>query len=219
MSSRWHADEELMAALVARCRAHGYRTVVDIGATPRCRFPAATVTVGWQSDYQIDLCSERLPFADSEVDFVFCRQTIEDLANPEWLLSEIRRVAKAGYIESPSPIVETSRRVDCTGSHMGFYHHRWIVYSENNTLTCLAKYPLIERLPVTDYGEKLLRGNSPAPWQTRHQWTGPLNYKVLQHERGVNLALVDDLGFSVDYMNQISHACAAFITRLNQEQT
>lgn len=70
----------------------------------------------------------RLPFPDGFFDFSICTQTIEDLTDPTLLLRELRRVSRAGYIESPSRLSEqtTGVRDRITNLH-GHPHHRWIV--------------------------------------------------------------------------------------------
>ena len=68
---------------------------------------------------------EPFPFADDEIDFVICSQTLEDLRDPVWVCSEISRVGKAGWIEVPSRLLELSWGVD--GEFAGYNHHHWLV--------------------------------------------------------------------------------------------
>src|SRR5205807_2493910 len=54
--------------------------------TGRERFSADT----W---VQRDICArEPLPFADQQIDFVICAQTLEDLRDPVWVCSEMNRI-------------------------------------------------------------------------------------------------------------------------------
>jgi SAM-dependent methyltransferase len=70
----------------------------------------------------------RLPVPDKFFDFAFCGQTVEDLTTPEPLLREMRRVARAGVIESPSRLTEQSIGVrDRITSRCGHPHHAWIL--------------------------------------------------------------------------------------------
>lgn len=141
--------------------------------------------------HQLNLSNDELPFDDGSVAFLYCRHTIEDLDDPEWCLSEIRRVAKAGYIETPSPICELTRGVDAerasTGKRppwRGYHHHRSIVWDSNGTLAVVGKFPFIE---CVDFGTQdevfsdLLNGG-PLYWNTYFAWTGPLNYRIYRHE-------------------------------------
>lgn len=83
---------------------------------------------------QIDLGAvERLPFKDKEFDFVICRHTLEDLKDPIRVCREIVRVGKAGYIETPHRVYESTKGVE---RHWwaGHYHHRWFVEVEGNKI-------------------------------------------------------------------------------------
>jgi hypothetical protein len=74
-----------------------------------------------------DLCARApWPFADGQFDFAVCSHLLEDIRDPIWVCSELRRVARAGYIETPSRILEQSRGVE-NPRHCGYYHHRWLV--------------------------------------------------------------------------------------------
>ncbi|MEG0789150.1 MAG: class I SAM-dependent methyltransferase [Alistipes sp.] len=54
----------------------------------------------------IHAAGEDLPFADKEFDYVICNQVLEHSDNPAQFLRELMRVAKGGYIETPSLIGE-----------------------------------------------------------------------------------------------------------------
>ena len=49
---------------------------------------------------------EDLPFDDKEFDYVICNQVLEHVENPKKFISELSRVAKAGYLEVPSMVGE-----------------------------------------------------------------------------------------------------------------
>jgi SAM-dependent methyltransferase len=57
---------------------------------------------------------EKLPFKDDAFDFVIASHVLEHSADPERFLSEIQRVAKAGYIEVPDAFMERL-------THYGFH--------------------------------------------------------------------------------------------------
>ncbi len=97
-----------------------------LAGVPR-RFSAET-WVSW------DLCDRRpWPFADKQFDFVICSHLLEDIRDPIWVCSELNRVAKAGYIETPSRYLEQCRGVE-NPRHCGFYHHRWLVSASGDRL-------------------------------------------------------------------------------------
>lgn len=67
----------------------------------------------------------RLPFKDKAFDYVICSHLLEHLANPTVLIKELRRVAKAGYLETPSALGERL---------FGWDFHLWYVSVKNGTL-------------------------------------------------------------------------------------
>jgi hypothetical protein len=76
---------------------------------------------------QTDLCDRRpWPIEDKAFDFAICSHLLEDIRDPIWVCSELRRIAKAGYIESPSRVVEQSKGIE-NPLHAGYYHHRWLI--------------------------------------------------------------------------------------------
>ncbi|NDF60364.1 MAG: methyltransferase domain-containing protein [Crocinitomicaceae bacterium] len=77
--------------------------------------------------------NSKLPFQDKQFDFVICSHVVEDIRDPIWLLKEISRVGKAGYIEFPSRFYESIRGLEQRG-YVGLYHHRWLVCIENGNI-------------------------------------------------------------------------------------
>jgi hypothetical protein len=83
---------------------------------------------------QLDLCDRRpWPFPDKAFDFAICSHLLEDVRDPIWICSELRRIAKAGYIEVPSRVEEQSKGVE-NPRHAGYYHHRWLVTRHGDAL-------------------------------------------------------------------------------------
>jgi hypothetical protein len=106
---------------------------------------------------QWDLCDRRpWPFTDKQFDFASCTHVLEDLRDPVWVCSEMMRVAKAGYIETPSRILEQSLGVEHP-LYAGFYHHRWLVSVEDGVLCFRFKPHLLHGLRgaiVVDLGSR-----------------------------------------------------------------
>ncbi len=67
-----------------------------------------------------------LPFADQAFDYVICAHVLEHVEDPKQLIAELMRVARRGYIETPSEIGE---RI------YGWHYHRWIVNLIDGRLT------------------------------------------------------------------------------------
>jgi SAM-dependent methyltransferase len=70
------------------------------------------------------------PFPAKAFDFAFCAHLLEHMADPAALLSELERIAGAGYIETPSKIYEKL---------YGWSFHRWFVSIEDERLVLEAK--------------------------------------------------------------------------------
>jgi hypothetical protein len=105
---------------------------------------------------QLDLCERRpWPFPDKTFDFAICSHLLEDVRDPIWICSELQRVAKAGYIEVPSRVEEQSKGVE-NPRHAGYYHHRWLITREGDSLQFRHKphmlhsidEAIVTRLPV-----------------------------------------------------------------------
>ncbi len=89
---------------------------------------------------QRDICARTpWPFPDKFFDFATCSHTLEDIRDPLFVCSELMRVAKAGYIETPSRLVES-----CVGweseNFAGLGHHRWLIDYHPGRLTFTQKY-------------------------------------------------------------------------------
>jgi SAM-dependent methyltransferase len=112
------------------------------------RFSAETWCVG-------DACVAPWPWPDKFFDFSFCSHLLEDVRDPLAVVRELSRVAKAGYIETPSRAREIFAKGRWAGlaarigrpPEVGFYHHRWFVEAEGSHLRFLAKTSEILRNP------------------------------------------------------------------------
>jgi hypothetical protein len=157
---------------------------VGPGSTP---FPRATHFIGWvpaENVVTVDLNCERLPFPDKHFDFVYCRHVLEDLYNPMHVCSEMSRVARAGYVETPSPGAEICRGIDVRSpGWRGYIHHRYFVWETDGLLSFMGKYPVIEHIDFSDEAglENALR-KDPLLWNTYFLWEGGIRWQHLQHE-------------------------------------
>ena len=71
---------------------------------------------------------EELPFEDKEFDFVYCSHVLEHVINPDKACDELMRVAKRGYIETPT------RAKDLWLNTAKISNHKWAVELENDIL-------------------------------------------------------------------------------------
>ncbi len=150
-------------------RADAYVDFVDIPGIPADRM------------HKCDIATERLPFKDKQFDFVVCRHTLEDMYNPFPVCAEMSRVAKAGYLETPSPVAELGKGVD-GGDHnfRGYHHHRFIGWSSEGEFRLISKYPLVEHLPFNDDMLVALLRKSAMHWNSYHLWADELKVKHVQ---------------------------------------
>jgi len=120
-------------------------------------------------------CRQPWPFEDGQFDFAVCSHVLEDVRDPVWVCSEISRIAKAGYIEVPSRIVEQSKGVE--HPHLaGYYHHRWLASVVNDVLEFRQKPHLLHvtsKAIVAKVG--FWREINPEHAITTHYWEGELN--------------------------------------------
>jgi SAM-dependent methyltransferase len=102
-----------------------------------------------------DACVAPWPWPDKFFDFSFCSHLLEDVRDPLAVVCELARVAKAGYLETPSRAREIFAKgrwaglAACIGRppEVGFYHHRWFVEAKGSHLRFLAKTSEILRDP------------------------------------------------------------------------
>jgi len=66
-----------------------------------------------------------LPFKDKSFDYAITSHILEHVDDPHRFIGELMRVARAGYIETPSELGE---------SIFGWPFHRWIVRIESDTI-------------------------------------------------------------------------------------
>ena len=74
-----------------------------------------------------DVCArEPWPFADDQFDLAMCVTTLEDLRDPIWVVQEMSRVARAGYLEVPTILGELVWWLPGEGPYLGNRHHHWL---------------------------------------------------------------------------------------------
>lgn len=124
---------------------------------------------------------ENLPFKDKVFDFVIASHVLEHSSDPESFLKELQRVAKAGYIETPSAFME---RIN------PYWDHRSEV-DNNNGLLEIKKKPswkvdnelvqLYERYAKEVIAKDTIPSN-PFNFHTRFYWEGSVPYRIINPE-------------------------------------
>jgi hypothetical protein len=112
---------------------------------------------------------EPLPFADKEFDFVTCAHVLEDIRDPIGLCSELSRVAKRGYIEVPSRLVEQTMDLEGRG-YAGYYHHRWLVDIEGSSITFRFKAHLLHGHWPCHFPRSFADGLGADDWVSWFDW-------------------------------------------------
>lgn len=119
-----------------------------------------------------------LPFPDDSFDFVFASHVAEHIDDLPMFLSEIQRVAPAGYIETPNYLFEQT---------VGNVRHLWAFRSRNGVL-CAERKWMAGAPPDAYHGmHAALKRNpflalayalSPDTRDMRFWWRRPLRYEI-----------------------------------------
>lgn len=124
---------------------------------------------------------EALPFRDKSFDFVIASHVLEHSADPAKFLSELQRVAHAGYIETPDAFME---RIN------PYWDHRSEVTVRDGVLKIRKKGDwLVDRELVELYEDRakpLIAGkvipSDPFIFHTRFFWKDQIPFRVLNPE-------------------------------------
>jgi Methyltransferase domain len=95
--------------------------------------------------HAFDLHSPELweQFPDNYFDFAICTHTLEDIRDPRYVVQQISRVAKSGFMAVPNRHQEMSH-VE-SPYYLGYCHHRWIFHHTQEGLLALAKFAPLAR--------------------------------------------------------------------------
>ncbi len=122
---------------------------------------------------QGDAC--QTDFEDNQFDFVIASHIIEHIPEPDKFLGELSRIAKAGYIEFPSPLFDNLIRGNET-------EHKWFVIFDDITQT-INFYPKVQILSAmfTAREAGFLESIFPNNLTTAVYWEGSIEFKI--HEK------------------------------------
>ena len=139
----------------------------------------------------VEADGELLPFADRAFDYVICSHVLEHVEDPKRFISELMRVARRGYIETPSEIGE---RI------YGWHYHKWVVNLVDGCLMLRKneKNPqfgqLFHRLAVTDKHWKRFHITHHNLFLVQYEWEDEIDYKILlDHASALDLECPDTL--------------------------
>ena len=125
--------------------------IMDIQKRP-LDLPSAITYI--QADINDKESWEKIP--DNFFDFASCTHTLEDIRDPGFVLNQISRIAKRGFIAIPNRHQEMSR-VE-SKSYNGWSHHRWLFNFDGEKMLITPKFgPLwIPRKVEDDLLSKML---------------------------------------------------------------
>ena len=127
---------------------------------------------------QRDVCArEPWPFADGQFDVAVCGHTLEDVRDPVWVCSELARVARAGFVETPSVAEELTWGVE--GPWVGRHHHRWLCVREGDGLLFVAKPHDLHARPELHVSPEAYAALPEAEHVTALWWEGDLPAREL----------------------------------------
>ena len=120
---------------------------------------------------------ENLPFKDNTFDYVIAAHVLEHSKEPEKFLSELQRVAKAGYIEVPDAFFE---RVN------PYKDHRIEITCRDDTLLITKKHNWIVDPDLVELYEdrvkkwftSILIPQRPFELHVRYYWENKINYSI-----------------------------------------
>jgi SAM-dependent methyltransferase len=119
----------------------------------------------------------KLPFKDKCFDYVIASHVLEHMPNPEAFLSELQRVSKAGYIETPNYICERliPSRAHCleiaiSGNELQI--HKKESYLIDPFIADLSYLKVNKQWGKIYYDE-------PELFHVRYFWTNKINYRIV----------------------------------------
>ena len=126
---------------------------------------------------QMDICGPNSwPFADKQFDFVVCSHTLEDVRDPIFVCKELNRVAKAGYIEVPSRLVESTKGVE-RPFYCGYYHHRWLCEVGENSISFMFKPAMLHAYRKFHFRKPFYQKINPELDAVWFFWQGSFDYR------------------------------------------
>jgi hypothetical protein len=211
------------------CNNNNYKNILEIGPGVE-QFPLATTFIGCNEKIknyiEVDIDVDKIPATDKSYDFIYSRHTMEDIQNPDFAIKEIIRCTNAGYIETPSPLVEVMKGVDAnenSSKYSGYIHHRYIVWSdiEKCEIYFLAKNSIILDNFILYNDNELIKicnilNNYPVYWNNYFIWSGK-EPKIIMYKNGVNYGVNHGLNSTMveDYIRLVNEAINKSISNTN----
>jgi SAM-dependent methyltransferase len=143
---------------------------------------------------------EKLPFRDKAFGYVIAFHVLEHSPDPDQFLSELQRVARAGYIETPSFWAESVQPLRMHRLQVG------VDSDEYGPLLLIRKksQPVPDAELARAFDLKLkeisgLRTLPPDAWVTRYYWRNQIRWRVTNPEVDASWEFSQDAIFPSDY--------------------
>ncbi len=124
---------------------------------------------------------EDMPFSDKEFDYVICCQVLEHSDNPEAFIKEHTRVARRGYMETPSFVGEMLFPKES---------HKWVILEIDGKIVMYEKTKIptnfmpffgnlfLDYLPYKSLAMRILMLTHGDIWTVRHEWKDDIEYII-----------------------------------------
>jgi hypothetical protein len=98
----------------------------------------------YQGDINLQSTWDKIP--DKFFDFSICTHTLEDIRDPGFVINNLIRSSRAGFITVPNKYSEMSNIESMFW--LGYSHHRWIFNFIDNKFIAMAKFPPFSAQPT-----------------------------------------------------------------------
>lgn len=115
-----------------------------------------------------------LPFDDHEFDFVIASHIVEHIPETDKVLGELMRVARAGYIETPTPFLDNL----VAGNDRK--HKWWVTFDDMSQRLIFRPRKKVVPTRIKIPGWTKLREQFPESCITSVMWSGVINYQHLE---------------------------------------
>jgi ubiquinone/menaquinone biosynthesis C-methylase UbiE len=118
----------------------------------------------------------KLPFKDKSFDFVIASHVLEHMPNPALFLTELQRVAHAGYIETPNSIYENLNPSKAHCLEISLIDNRLRIYkkkeSSSNSLNFFEK----------NLDWRNLHVRNPGLFHVQYHWKDKIDFEIMNPE-------------------------------------
>lgn len=122
----------------------------------------------------------KLPFKDKSFDFIIASHILEHMPNPELFLSELQRVGKAGYIETPSFVCERFLPSKAHCLEIGLVAETLQIHKKSSFIE--DPYFSSFNFLTLDASWKNMYFRNPEMFHVRYFWSDEIRYRIYNPE-------------------------------------